>query len=121
MTIGELDRRVTLEYPSVAANTYGEEAISSWATFRTVWAKAEWDDGSESEEADELTATSKVKFYIRNLGMDDFLNGVNAPTMRHRIKFIAAGNSTNKYYYIHSVEQIEGRDRFLKLNTEEKD
>jgi hypothetical protein len=51
--------------------------------------------------------------------MDDFLDGTNAPTMKHRINFTPQGSA--KYYYIHNIEQIEGRESFLKIITEEKD
>ena len=119
MTIGELDRRITIELPVLSINTYGESVKDEWQTVRTVWAKVEWKGGSEGEDSDKITATTKVNFYIRNLDMDDFLDGTNAPTMKHRINFTPQGSA--KYYYIHNIEQIEGRESFLKIITEEKD
>ena len=119
MLIGELDRRITIEYPVRSTNNYGEAAVSEWSTFRTVWAKVDWAGGSETNETDKITATTKVDFYIRNLDLDTFLNGDDAPTMAHRINFSPEGSA--KYYYIHNIEQIEGRERFLKITTEEKD
>ncbi len=119
MLIGELDRRIIIEQPTVSINNYGEVAIDSWIEVRTVWAKVEWVGGSEGEDADKITATTKVNFYIRNLDLDSFLNGSAAPTMAHRINFSPQG--TAKYYYLHNVEQIEGRESFLKIITEEKD
>ena len=119
MLIGDLDRRIIIEQPTVSINNYGEVAIDSWIEVRTVWAKVEWKGGSEGEDADKITATTKVNFYIRNLDLDSFLNGSAAPTMAHRINFSPQG--TVKYYYLHNVEQIEGRERFLKIITEEKD
>ena len=119
MTIGELDRRITIESPSVASNSYGEVAVDSWIEHRIVWAKVEWVGGSETDETNKITATTKVNFYIRNLDLDAFLNGSTGPTMGYRINFSPQG--TAKYYYIHNVEQIEGRERFLKIITEEKD
>ncbi len=119
MLIGELDRRIIIEQPTVSINNYGEVAIDTWIEVRTVWAKVEWVGGSEGEDADKITATTKVNFYIRNLDLDSFLNGSAAPTMAHRINFSPQG--TAKYYYLHNVEQIEGRESFLKIITEEKD
>jgi len=119
MLIGELDRRISLEYPVSSINAYGESSVDSWTEDREVWAKVEWKGGSEGEDSDKITATTKVNFYIRNLDMDDFLDGTNAPTMKHRINFTPQGSA--KYYYIHNIEQIEGRERFLKIITEEKD
>ena len=119
MLIGELDRRIIIEQPTVSTNSYGELEVDSWIEVRTVWAKVEWKGGSEGEDSDKITATTKVNFYIRNLDFDDFLNGSPVPTMKHRINFSPQG--TAKYYYIHNIEQIEGRESFLKIITEEKD
>jgi len=119
MLIGDLDRRIIIEQPTVSINNYGEVAIDSWIEVRTVWAKVEWVGGSEGEDSDKITATTKVNFYIRNLDLDNFVSGSGAATMSHRIKFTSEGVA--KYYYLHNVEQIEGRERFLKIITEEKD
>ena len=119
MLIGELDRRIIIESPAVSTNSYGEVAVDSWIEARTVWAKVEWDGGSDGNVTDKLTATTKLNFYIRNLDLDALLNGSTAPTMGHRINFSPQG--TAKYYYIHNVEQIEGRESFLKIITQEKD
>ena len=106
MTIGELDRRIALDYPTYSTNDYGEVFISDYSDFRTVWAKVEWIGGSETDETDKITGTAKVNFYIRNLDLDDFLDGTSAPTMGHRINF-------GKYYYLHNVEQIEANRFYL--------
>ena len=119
MKIGELDRRITIELPVLSINTYGESVKDEWQTVRTVWAKVEWKGGNEGEDSDKITATTFVNFYIRNLDLDDFLNGANAPTMAHRIVF--SPQIIKKYYYLQAIEQIEGRERFLKIITKEKD
>ena len=120
MTIGELDRRVIIQEPRTSINAYGESQKDSWALVREVWAKVEWKGGNEGADADKITATTFVNFYIRNLDLDDFLNGAgNAPTMAHRIVFRPQG--VEKYYYMETIEQIEGRERFLKIITKEKD
>ena len=119
MLIGELDRRISIEQPTVSPNSYGEAEVDSWSEIREVWAKVDWVGGSETYETDKITATTKVDFYIRNLDLDNFMNGSGVPTMSHRIKFTSEGVA--KYYYLHNVEQIEGRERFLKITTEQKD
>jgi len=124
MTIGELDRRIHIEYPIKSKNTYGEDVITSWGEYVTVWAKAEWESGDETEETDKITGITKMNFYIRNLDLDTFLDASNAPTMAHRIVFSPEG--VNKYYYINSIEEIAGthtsnRERFLKIKTKQKD
>ncbi len=119
MLIGELDRRVVIQAPHTTINTYGESVVGDWVDVREVWAKVEWKGGNEGEDADKITATTKVNFYIRNLDLDDFVNGVDEPAMAHRIHYLWGG--VKKYYYLQAIEQIEGRERFLKIITKEKD
>jgi len=121
MTIGELDRRITIELPATSINTYGESVKDEWQTVRTVWAKVEWKGGNEGEDSDKITATTFVNFYIRNLDLTTFLDGGTAPTMAHRIAFAPQVSGDVKYYYLETIEQIEGRDRFLKIITKQKD
>ncbi len=120
MNIGELDRRITIQEPRTVENTYGEWALNGYIDVRVVWAKVDWVGGSELDEVDKKTAITKVDFYIRNLDLADFLNGTNAPTMAHRIAFVSQ-NLVERFYYLESIEQIEGRKEFLKITTREKD
>jgi len=106
MQIGQLDRRIVLERPTLVANSYGEETIT-WSDYLTVWAMVEWKGGSEKEESDKLTAKSKVVFTVRNLG--------NLVDETYRILY------KTKYYYIQAINEIDGREMFLELLTEEKD
>lgn len=39
--IGAMDRRITLQYPSVTKSASGEETVT-WVDFITVWAMVEW-------------------------------------------------------------------------------
>ena len=123
MTIGELDRRITLEYPKFASTAYGDVIADGYLAWRTVWAKVEWVGGSETNETDKITAITKVNFYIRNLDLDEFISGsggsLDNPTMSWRLEYMDGG--LKKKYYIHNVEQIEGRDAFMKIITQEKD
>lgn len=106
MQIGDLDRRILIEVPTKTANSYGEETLI-WTTYRVVWAKMEWKGGSEKEETQRITATSKLVFTVRNL--DISINEQN------RISY------NDKYYYIKVINEIEGREKFLELETTEKD
>tara|TARA_R100000655_G_scaffold108329_1_gene160080 strand:+ start:297 stop:665 length:369 start_codon:yes stop_codon:yes gene_type:complete len=122
MTIGELDRRVVIQYPQPGNNDYGEFVEGEWSDFRTVWAKIDWDGGSIKNQTDKITGITKVDFYIRNLDMSNWLQGTqtdSGPTLSWRIKYTQ--NTLDKYYYVHNIEEIEGRDAFLKITTEQKD
>tara|TARA_Y100001963_G_C6709434_1_gene413537 strand:- start:222 stop:590 length:369 start_codon:yes stop_codon:yes gene_type:complete len=122
MTIGELDRRVVIQYPQPGNNDYGEFVEGEWSDFRTVWAKIDWDGGNIKNQTDKITGITKVDFYIRNLDMSNWLQGTQTdagPTLSWRIKYTQ--NTLDKYYYVHNIEEIEGRDAFLKITTEQKD
>ena len=106
MQIGDLDRRVIIEVPTKTTNSYGEETLE-FSTYRTVWAKMEWKGGSEKEETQRITATTKLVFTVRNL--DISINEQN------RI------NYDGEYYYIKVINEIEGREKFLELETTAKD
>ena len=106
MQIGDLDRRIRIEQPIKTANSYGEETLE-FSTYRTVWAKMEWKGGSEKEETQRITATAKICFYIRNLDIS-----INE---QYRI------NYDGEYYYIKVINEIEGRESFLELETTKKD
>lgn len=107
MQIGHLDRRITLQNYSTSVNSYGE-LIESYSTYREVWAKVDFDGGSQSDEFDRITAISKVKFFIRNLDLANL-------TEKTRISY------DSKLYYIQAINEIEGRDSFLEIMTEQRD
>lgn len=106
MQIGELDRRVTIENYSASTNTYGEQ-IESWSTYRTVWAKIDFNGGNVKDEFEKLTGIAKVVF-VRNLDIANL-------TTKSRI------NYDSKTYYVQAVNEIEGREKFLELITEQRD
>ena len=107
MQIGELDRRVTIENYSASTNTYGEQ-IESWSTYRTVWAKIDFNGGNVTDEFEKLTGIAKVVFFVRNLDIANL-------TTKSRI------NYDSKTYYVQAVNEIEGREKFLELITEQRD
>ena len=49
MNIGGLDRRITIQSPSLSANAYGERE-ESWGTFATCWAQIERKPGAEQRD-----------------------------------------------------------------------
>lgn len=106
MNIGELDRRIVIESPERSRDEYGEELLT-WSTYRTVWAKVDWNGGNEKEELQRITAMAKVIFFIRNLDI--------AITKNLRILY------QSKYYYVKVVNEIEGREAFLEIETEQRD
>lgn len=64
MRAGQLDRRITIESQSVAANSFGEE-IPTWGTLVTVWAQALPLRDVETYQSDQFDAQRWVKFRIR--------------------------------------------------------
>ena len=106
MQIGELDRRIKFENYTSAQNTYGEEK-ETWSTYLTVWAKVDFNGGQAKDEFDRLTAISKVVFFVRNIGLSSL-------SEKTRILY------DSKYYYIEAINEIEGRESFLELITEQR-
>ena len=108
MTIGELDRRVTIENVSTSANDYGE-LTRSYSPFRTVWAAIEWKGGTEEmDQSEKITGMTKLHIYIRNLDMSNL-------SLQSRLTY------DSKYYFPKVINQIEGRTAFLEIICENKD
>lgn len=106
MQIGKLDRRIVYQNYGTTTNDFGE-LIENYGEANEVWAKVEFDGGSQKDEFDRITAISKVHFYIRNIGLNNF-------TEKTRITY------DSKFYFVESINEIEGRERFLKITTEER-
>lgn len=64
MNIGRLDRKIVIENFTTAKNSLNE-TVSTWNTFHTCFAAVQMAGGSETVEADKITAVNKVKFKIR--------------------------------------------------------
>ena len=71
MQIGKLDRRIVYQNYGTTKNDFGE-LIENYGEANEVWAKVEFDGGSQKDEFDRITAISKVHFYIRNIGLNNF-------------------------------------------------
>ena len=102
---GKLDERVTIEsYSETQAST--GEITETWATHHSCWAERVGKGGTETFEADQLTAINKVLWRIR------YKSTVNE---KMRIK-----DRNDEYYYIDSIT-LEGRDQWMLLMTEKRD
>lgn len=108
MTIGELDRRVTIANLSTSRNAYGE-LERTYETFRTVWAAIEWKGGTEKlDESNKITGMTKLHIYIRNLDL-------NSLTLQSRLTY------DSKHYFPKVINEIDGRTAFLEIICENKD
>ena len=107
LSVGELDRRITLENYTTEGNKYGA-LDKSYEEYRVVWAKILYRSGDVNEESDKITAISKIEFFIRNLDLDLL-------TTETRIFY------DEKYYYIEAINEVDGRGMFYQLLTKEKD
>lgn len=96
MNIGRLDRKITIEQQTRATNSIGEYT-STWSTYHTAFANVQRGTGNEKVEAEQVTATSKVKFKIR------FFDGIDESM---RISY------NNNYYDITDIQEL-GREGLL--------
>lgn len=108
MTIGELDRRVSIYSVSTSANGYGE-LTRSYGLLREVWAAIEWKGGSEgTDQSEKITGMTKLHVYIRNLDMGSL-------TLQSKIVY------DSKDYFPKVINEIDGREAFLEIICENKD
>lgn len=96
--IGLMDRRVTIEQLTTVADEYNQK-IPTWATFRVVWAEMMDRSGSESYQADQLTASRNTVW---------------------RIRFISSLNETMRIRYqgrVYNIEAIKRLDRKMYMDV----
>ena len=106
LSIGQLDRRIVVQSPTYTSNSYGEET-KVYATAYTLWAHTDWKASKRKEESQEQVQGTDVIFYVRNLGVD--ILGT------YRIEY------DSKTYIIHGIKEIDGREKFLEIETKLKD
>jgi len=106
LSIGQLDRRITITSPTYVTNKYGEET-KTYATVYTLWAKVDWKSSNRKEESQEQVNRTDLVFYVRNLGVE--------------IKTTYRVEYNSETYIIHGIKQIDGREQFLELETRIKD
>ena len=106
LSIGQLDRRIEVQVPTYTANDYGEQT-KVYATLYTLWAHADWKASKRKEESQEQVQGTDLVFYVRNLGVT--ILGT------YRIVY------DSKTYIIHGIKEIDGREKFLEIETKLKD
>ena len=106
LSIGQLDRRIEVQSPTYTIDSYGEET-KVYATIYTLWAHADWKASRRKEESQEQVQGTDLVFYVRNLGIT--ILGT------YRIKY------DSKTYIIHGIKEIDGREKFLEIETKLKD
>jgi SPP1 family predicted phage head-tail adaptor len=100
MNIGKLDRRILLEQNLPTPDSFGQP-IDSWSEVGQVWARVDYMQGSEKNQANEEVAIQWIEFTIR------YRKPLNA---RYRITY------EGQVYDIEAVAEI-GRRQGLKLST----
>jgi len=106
LSIGQLDRRIEVQSPTYTRDKYGAET-KVYATLYTLWAHVDWKASRRKEESQENVQGTDLVFYVRNLG-DEVLG-------TYRIEY------DSKTYIIHGVKEIDGREKFLEIETKLKD
>jgi len=106
LSIGQLDRRIEIQSPTYTKDDYGGET-KVYATLYTLWAHADWKASKRKEESQEQVQGTDLVFYVRNLGIT--ILGT------YRIEY------DEKTYIIHGIKEIDGRDKFLEIETKLKD
>ena len=100
MNFGKLDRKITIQTVSTAADSYGQK-IQTFSTLANVWARIVYKNEMEKFENDQLKAISNIHFFIRY--RDDV-------TPQMRIVY------DSKTYLIQGISE-EGRGSGLEIKT----
>ena len=111
LSIGQLDRRIEILKPTYATDSYGQ-SIKTYATLLSCWAHIDWKASNRKEESQEQVQGTDIIFYIRNLGFD---SSVLIEMGTYRIEY------DSNTYIIHGIKEIDGRDKFLEIETKLKD
>ena len=106
LSIGQLDRRIAVHSPSYEGDSYGEQ-IKTYIELYTLWAHTDWKASKRKEESQEQVQGTDLVFYVRNLGIT--ILGT------YRIVY------DSKTYIIHGIKEIDGREKFLEIETKLKD
>jgi len=101
MQIGKLDRRVTIESVTLAADGYGGQ-VETWALLATVWAQVVPLTGRELFQAQQVNAEAEARFRIR------WRSDVT-PKMR-----IKHDGDTYEVLYVAEIGRREGLDIMTK-------
>ena len=105
MNIGGLDRRITIQKPTLSANAYGERE-ESWGTHVTCWAQIERKPAAvEQNSGEQIVSVNKVVFNIR------YSKDSKDTKAGYRISYYS------KIYNILGVHEV-GRNERIRLITE---
>ena len=105
MNIGGLDRRITIQKPTLSANAYGERE-ESWGNHVTCWAQIERKPAAvEQNSGEQIVSVNKVVFNIR------YSNDSKDTKAGYRISY------DSKFYNILGVHEV-GRNERIRLITE---
>ena len=114
ITIGDLDTPVTIQKPTFNSNVnYGGIQSETWvlaSNIEKVWAYMIWKNGSEREEAEQMTGKTSVEFFIRYESYKDSI------LQNWRIAHTLNDNS-QVYYYIEKIAHIDGRHKMTRLTA----
>ena len=92
--------------PDYTTNDFGE-ATKTFSAAYTLWAHVVWKSSDRKEESQENVQGTDVVFYIRNIGVTINTN--------YKIYY------NLEFYTIHGIKEIDGRDKFLEIETKIKD
>jgi head-tail adaptor len=106
LNVGRLDLLITIESPTLAANSIGENE-TTWATYKQAFSSRTWEGGSEGFENRQEVGTDRVKFIIR------YDAGV---TSLMRLK----EESDTTYFYVKGVNQWR-REGYTQIIAERRD
>lgn len=99
MNIGQLNKRITIQKPTITENDIGD-SISDWVDYKTVWASVTNLFGKEYFAAMQIQAENTVKFTIR------YCKDIDT-TMR--ISF------NNNFYDIKFIDNIKYGNTFMEI------
>lgn len=116
VNIGELDRRVTIQYKVITQNEFNEDHESGWDDVADVWAKVAERSGSKTMEADRATLNRPATFTIRWRSDIDKDGQITIDSVKYIARMVYGGFA----YDIISVTDIS-RKRFLEIVTEFSD
>jgi SPP1 family predicted phage head-tail adaptor len=111
LSIGQLDRRIEIFKPTYVKDAYGQ-SIKTYVSLISCWAHIDWKTSRRKEESQENVQGTDVVFYIRKLG---FASGIIIEMGTYRIEY------DSNTYIIHGIKEIDGREKFLEIETKLKD
>lgn len=107
ISVGELDRRITIQEPVYENNDHNEDEITGWTDVVTLWAKAEQRQGSEVIDADRVTYYETTIFTVRHKTDLNVRMRVIFDSAPYRIFSITEHKASRKGYMEITAEVID--------------